>query len=434
LSQFAGPMVARAGGGGDVTALLIALAAGCSTLLGGVLSFSLRDRLHLILGFTAGAVVGVALFDLLPEAYQLARASSVVRLTSLMSGAGFLFYLLLDRLTLLASLRSYAASSCEGTRPVRGILGALSLVAHSTCDGIAIGFAFQVSASIGTAVAAAVIAHDFSDGINTTNVILKNGGKTRQATYWLMTDALAPAVGIGSTFLVHLPQRAFAVVLAVFAGFFLYLGASDLVPESHHAHPKTFTTIATLLGAIVIYVTVSIAGHKPAVTFFENPCSPASQRPERDVTLYGLSGSRTAADMPRWARIGIIAGSRNFISGRYLVTFLVALSFFLQSYITQTHIHLSPSERRAAGQVLAGQSSTEEASQKGDPGKKPDNDDPAHCPLCQAVAAVGIFVAPSAPAIVVPVALSVPEWSTQHFASRRITPTHNWQGRAPPAI
>jgi hypothetical protein len=138
--------------------------------------------------------------------------------------------------------------------------------------------------------------------------------------------------------------------------------------------------------------------------------------------------------MPNCARIGTIAGSRNFISGRYFVTFLVALSFFLQSYITQTHIHFSPSRQRAIGQILAGQSSAEEASQKGDPGKKPDNDDPVHCPLCQAAVAVGSFATPSAPVIVVPVAPSVSERWTQHFASHRTAPMHNWQGRAPPSI
>jgi ZIP family zinc transporter len=50
------------------------------------------------------------------------------------------------------------------------------------------------------------------------------------------------------------------VALAIFAGFFLYIGASDLIPESHHAHPKFYTTFMTLLGAGVIYLSVRIAG------------------------------------------------------------------------------------------------------------------------------------------------------------------------------
>jgi ZIP family zinc transporter len=50
------------------------------------------------------------------------------------------------------------------------------------------------------------------------------------------------------------------VVLALFAGFFLYIGASDLIPESYHAHPKLLTTVMTLAGAAVLYAVVTLVG------------------------------------------------------------------------------------------------------------------------------------------------------------------------------
>ena len=50
------------------------------------------------------------------------------------------------------------------------------------------------------------------------------------------------------------------LVLAVFVGTFLYLSASDLIPESHHRHPRALTTVMTLAGALVLYVVVRIAG------------------------------------------------------------------------------------------------------------------------------------------------------------------------------
>jgi ZIP family zinc transporter len=101
--------------------------------------------------------------------------------------------------------------------------------------------------------------HDFSDGINTVGFILKNRGEKRHALGWLMVDAVAPVVGAASTLLFRLPREGLSIVLAVFSGFFLYIGASDLVPESHHAHPKFLTTIMTLLGAAVLYVAVRLA-------------------------------------------------------------------------------------------------------------------------------------------------------------------------------
>jgi ZIP family zinc transporter len=120
--------------------------------------------------------------------------------------------------------------------------------------------AYQVSAAVGLVVTAAVLTHDFSDGINTVGFILKNGGSKRTAYRWLWLDALAPVLGVASTLVFKLPETAISLILAAFTGFFLYLGASDLVPESHHAHPRFLTTFMTLLGLGVIYLVVSVAG------------------------------------------------------------------------------------------------------------------------------------------------------------------------------
>ena len=90
-------------------------------------------------------------------------------------------------------------------------------------------------------------------------MVLKNGGSRRAALRWLLVDATTPAIGIASTHLFAISDRASAPLLALFAGFFLYIGASDLVPESYHSHPKILTTAMTLLGAAVIYLAVYLA-------------------------------------------------------------------------------------------------------------------------------------------------------------------------------
>jgi zinc transporter ZupT len=242
--------------------ILIAVASAVflATLAGGLFALGIRDRLHLILGFSAGAVVGVAMFDLLPEAFALTGRHFAPQLTAAAVGIGFLVYMLLDRLVRPLAARPRAGHAQETQITGRGVLGASSLVTHSLFDGIAIGFAFQVSNAIGIAVAIAVVTHDFSDGINTMNIVLKNAGSRRDGFRWLLADAMAPVAGIASTSFIALPQAAFGLVLALFAGFFLYLGASDLVPESHAAHPRLLTTLMTLLGAAVIYVTVTYMG------------------------------------------------------------------------------------------------------------------------------------------------------------------------------
>ena len=236
--------------------IIIALATFVATLLGGSFALKYKDKLHLILGFSAGAVIAVAFFDLMPEALNLGSGSfGIATMTSIVA-LGFAGYLVLDRLIIL-----HHDTEENGEASVRrGRLGAGSLSIHSFLDGAAIGLAFQVSAAVGAIVATAVLVHDFSDGINTVNLVLKNAGSKTQAMRWLIVDALAPVVGVVSTLFFQLPEAALGVILAIFSGFFLYIGASDLLPESHHQHSTLWTTMMTLLGMFTLFVAIRIAG------------------------------------------------------------------------------------------------------------------------------------------------------------------------------
>ncbi|MGH6877451.1 MAG: ZIP family metal transporter [Rhizomicrobium sp.] len=233
--------------------LPIALATCGATMAGGFFAIGLRDRLHLVLGFSAGAVIGVAFFDLMPEAIETSRTFGSREMLALVA-LGFFFYVLLDRLVLLHSHEGH------GHAVRRGWIGAGSLSVHSFMDGFAIGVAFQAGPRVGYVVAAAVLVHDFSDGLNTVNVVVKNGAGRRTAIGWLAIDAVAPVVGASASLLIALSQNAVAVFLALFSGFFLYIGASDLLPESHHRHPRFFTTAATFAGAACLFVVTWLAG------------------------------------------------------------------------------------------------------------------------------------------------------------------------------
>ncbi len=237
--------------------ILISIGAVVSTFLGGVFALRFKDKLHLILGFSAGAVIGVAFFDLLPEAIELGSKNYGVAFITSITALGFIVYTILDRFVFFHShgIQEEATSVNK-----RGVLGAGSLSVHSFLDGTAIGLAFQVSAAVGAIVAVAVLVHDFSDGINTVNLVLKNNGNRRQAFKWLLMDAIAPVLGVVSTLLFSVPESTLGIILAVFTGFFLYIGASDLLPESHHGHPTAWTTFATVLGVAVLYGAIRLAG------------------------------------------------------------------------------------------------------------------------------------------------------------------------------
>ncbi|MFA7216716.1 MAG: ZIP family metal transporter [Candidatus Paceibacterota bacterium] len=232
--------------------ILVTFGAFVMTFLGGLFAIRFKDKLHLVLGFSAGAVVGVALFDLIPESIKIADNFWDVSTVMLVIAIGFVLYMVLDRILLL---------NChEDDHHHRGRFGAGSFSFHSFIDGIAIGIAFGVSNVTGLVVATAVLAHDFSDGINTASMIMKHGGKKSEALKWVLLDAIAPVLGVLSTLFFTISESLVGLVLALFAGFFLYIGASDLLPESHHNHPTIWTTISTILGISVIYFAVTYAG------------------------------------------------------------------------------------------------------------------------------------------------------------------------------
>lgn len=239
---------------------LITIAVVAATMLGGLFALRFHDKFHLILGFSAGAVIGISFFDLLPESIELAQGVYEISLITSIMAVGFLIYMVLNQHFSLHAHADEDDETCGNPHHHGSSLGAGSLSLHSLLDGIAIGLAFQASTEVGLVVAAAVLAHDFSDGINTVSLVLKNGGSKTQAFKWLLADAAAPAIGIFSTLFFTLPEAELGLLLALFTGFFFYIGASDLLPEIHHKHATWSTSLATILGVTTIYAAITLAG------------------------------------------------------------------------------------------------------------------------------------------------------------------------------
>ena len=232
-------------------------AAALATFLGGRLAIRYQDKIHLVLGFSAGAVMGVALFDLLPEAIETGGSQSRLTAVTGWVALGFIGYMLTER---GVSAGAEPQSGGDGSRgALAGHLGGASLTLHSLLDGLGIGMVYQVSPALGGIMAIGVLAHDFSDGINTVHLVLRGGGKKESVSRWLAADALAPVVGIACTFLFRVSEHSISPILSLFCGFFLYIGGSELVPESHRRHPRLWTSCATAAGLVAIYFAVRLA-------------------------------------------------------------------------------------------------------------------------------------------------------------------------------
>ncbi|HVX17189.1 MAG TPA: ZIP family metal transporter [Acidimicrobiales bacterium] len=252
--------------------ILVALATVASTAAGGLFALRFRDRLHLVLGFTAGVILGVVAFDVLPEIFDLVRHLDVsVRLPMGALVVAFLAFHVLEKSLLIHAahedeygehhehahgLDQVAAHGHDHGHPTVGLASALALCAHSFADGLGIGLAFQVDTRVGVAVALAVVAHDFADGLNTVGLMLRHGNDRTRALRLLALDALAPLAGAALTLAVDVPQKVLLVSLGAFAGFLLYIGAADILPEAHANHPSWATLLTTISGTALMFLVI----------------------------------------------------------------------------------------------------------------------------------------------------------------------------------
>lgn len=238
--------------------ILLAMTTFASTLVGGLVALRNRDRLHLVLGFTAGVLLGVVAFDVLPEIVRLADRTGIAFDHSMVALAvGFLGFHVVEKSILIHDAHGHEYAR---RHPGVGLASAIALAGHSFADGVAIGLAFQVNRSVGAAVGLAVIGHDFADGLNTVALMLTNGNSRGRSLRLLLLDAIAPVLGAASTLLFTLPASGLLVYLGLFAGFLLYIGASDILSEAHANHPSALTLLMTIAGTTLIWILIRWIG------------------------------------------------------------------------------------------------------------------------------------------------------------------------------
>ncbi|MDQ2809685.1 MAG: ZIP family metal transporter [Chloroflexota bacterium] len=236
-----------------MNAILLSFASFIATAVGGLFALRFRERRNLILGLTAGVLLGLVAFDLLPEIFRevvtQAQDSTWAMLALVL---GFLLFHIGEKLLVIhhAHEEQYATHH----HPQVGILSALALATHSFMDGVGIGLGFQASPAIGITVALAVIGHDFADGLNTVTLMLVNRNAPRRALLLLGLDAVAPVLGAISTLFFRLPDNVLPLYLGFFAGFLLYIGASDILPEAHREGSNVPTILLTITGTVFVFI------------------------------------------------------------------------------------------------------------------------------------------------------------------------------------
>jgi ZIP family zinc transporter len=224
-----------------------------STLAGGAFAMRLHRELKTAIALSGGIVVAVALFDLIPEALE---AIGDDRRVTTMVGGGFLLFFVAERFLVLHHRDEPEQARAHGEV---GALSAAALAFHTFTDGLGIGLAFGLDTETGILVLLAVISHDFADGINAVTFILSQGGSRVTALRWLALVAVAPLFGAFAGSAIDISERTLGHLLALYAGIFLYIGATDLLPEAHE-HPSGRRFAVTLAGFAGVFAVAAFLG------------------------------------------------------------------------------------------------------------------------------------------------------------------------------
>lgn len=220
-----------------------------------------KHDLHPWLSLSGGVVLGVALLDLLPEAFAQGALGGMpaVALTGTMLGVILLFHVL-DKLLSFHAHHEHVdgepAEPCDnqGHQNTHAYLRAGSMIFHSLLDGVAIGGGLAIDLRLGLLITLAVVLHDFSDGMSTVTVLKHGlGNRHRAILPFLIVDSLAPFIGANVGSLIKPETWMISLMLAAFAGFFLFLSLSDLLPQAHsgrQSHGRGL--LLTMLGVAIV--------------------------------------------------------------------------------------------------------------------------------------------------------------------------------------
>lgn len=232
---------------------LLTVAASIAALAGGFAALRSRHWLNWALALTAGLVLGLVAFDLLPEIFDIANTKHLATVWPMVAlVTGFLLFHIFEKFVPVhqASEAQYAPHR----HPRLGTARAVALSGHSFLDGLSIGVAFQVSTAVGTAVSLAVIGHRFADGFDTTTFMVFHKNKLSHIKGWLAVVVLMPILGGSLSLVYDFPEKALAIYLGFFAGFILYIAASNILPQAHSEEFSRKSILLTVFGTVFMFV------------------------------------------------------------------------------------------------------------------------------------------------------------------------------------
>lgn len=252
-----------------LTALLLSLGAGLSTLLGALIIFVSRGKNERLvtasLGFAAGVMLAVSFADLFPQGQQLliswgGQGKGALAAVAAFSG-GLLLAVGLDLLVPHQALDPATGDKPHANLYRVGFISTLAIGLHNFPEGIATFMAGYEDMTMGLPVALAIALHNIPEGISVAMPIYYGTGSRRLAVKYCFLSGIAEPVGALLAFLVLRPfidGFMLGVVFALISGIMVYIAIEELLPSSRQYGHDRLALWATLAGVIVMLLTHAI--------------------------------------------------------------------------------------------------------------------------------------------------------------------------------
>jgi len=219
---------------------------------------------HYLASFAAGTLLGAAFFDLLPEAaHAMEEQGGGHTDIFLWTLLGILGFFLLERFIFWFH-HHHDHSKTKETATVNLVV--LGDSVHNFIDGVVIATTFMISIPLGIVTSLAVAAHEIPQEIGDFGILLHRGLRKKKI---LLLNFLSACVSVIGALLAYWSAETIApflpAVLALSAGFFIYIAASDLIPEIHNEDNRKTAMIETVLllvGVFAVYLIITLLGHE----------------------------------------------------------------------------------------------------------------------------------------------------------------------------
>ena len=250
-------------------ALLLATAAGMSTMIGAVIIFLTKTKSEKLIsgamGFAAGMMITVSLIELYPTARaDLSTGSSEfwgTILSVLFLMAGVLFAKLLDKLVPHAEYDPALGESPHKNMLRVGMVSAIAILIHNFPEGIATFAAGYQDLNMGISIAVAIAMHNIPEGISVALPIYYGTNSRKKALWFTFLSGVAEPIGALLAWLLLAPILSdflMGVLFAVVAGIMLYISFEELVPSSRQYGYNSVALWSLFAGVCIMPISLAI--------------------------------------------------------------------------------------------------------------------------------------------------------------------------------